>query len=158
MIRTISNQNQIKENNKSNLVCGVLTGNEVNSIFHDDTVYDQIDLYFEEYLKELKESGMTEEEIEIESDNYMGDGTTYLIGDWKRTDDDKFEINKEGKLGFAGTYDSNTNHIVIEWSRYSIKCAPTSPCFVMRDGRPCGDINSCGDIEAYCIPEYFTRA
>jgi hypothetical protein len=151
-------QGIIKETNKDNLVAGVTMLRELHNWWAEDYLYgeDAIDLTYEEYKAELVAEGKTDEEIEEELDFYEPDCVTILFGDWYQDPKDNlYKIDKEGHNGFAGTYsNSYGDHITIEWSKWSVPCHHTSPCYVMSDGRPCGDLDTEGDsVEAYCLPE-----
>lgn len=138
-------------------VTGITNG---NSNLIPDWFWDmnQIDLTYEEAIREIEEdSTLSEDEKEQKLDE-LGDecvsGDFRLVGDWRKNANGLYEIDKEGKEGFAATYDSNDNYICIEWSNTTKECRGTSPCFRMVDGSPCGDLDSEGDtVIAYTFPK-----
>lgn len=111
-----------------------------------------------EIRAELAEKGYDADELDEQVDEVMRDievdSETFLVGDWHRVGD-KFEIDHNGKNGFAATYNTDSGVLCIEWSTATKQCHHTSPCYVMADGRgPCGDLDTAGDsVLAYCLPE-----
>ena len=145
---------------ESEYVVGVIGASNVD---WDDVFHDSIDIGYIEYMadaiEEYKASNpeASEEDIEtheeILSDDYCGDSTTYLIGDWIQDKDGKYSIDKDGKQGFSATFNSDTNNICVEFSKTIMQCHHTSLCYRMVDGRPCGDLDTEGDSTlAYSLP------
>ena len=122
-----------------------------------DLIDAGIDLRFEEAKYELAlQYGVDTPEYEEALENLeLGDDHYILVGDWKLTNDGKFQVNTEGHFGWAGTYRNTNGHIlVVEYSRKTVFCQPTSPCYVQQDGKPCGDLDTTpGPVEAYTIVE-----
>ena len=148
----------IKKTCKQGLVAGVTTLRELYDSWSEDYLWGSgscIDLTYEEYRAELEASGKTEEEINEELEMFEPDSVTLLFGDWCKNKDGKYQIDQKGTNGFAGTYSNHGgDYVVVEWSKWSVLCHHTSPCYRMRDGRPCGDLDTEGDsVEAYCLPE-----
>jgi hypothetical protein len=156
-----------------NVVVGVTHQNHMEDWFFDEVHNDSIDLMYEEFRKEIIEEaiakakedlldGVDTVEIDIEEylQDYQPDGHRNLIGDWMQLNDGQYVPNKAGKNGFAATYsDFCGGTICVEWSKWYMKCNRTSPCFVMKDGRPCGDLDTTGSeaMLAYCLPEEWFR-
>jgi len=132
---------------------GIISQNSVSFEFLDEIVIHGIDLSHENYIAELEAEGKTEDEIEEECYLYESLETTYLYGDWLKVNG-KYEINHNGKYGYAVTYSNDSGNICVEWSKDTKQCNNTSPCYVMSDGSgPCGDLNSVGtNVVAYCLP------
>ena len=148
-------------------VVGVVNCHNLASFIYDE-INDGIDIAYEEWALERKEeletSGMAvdiiEETIEHESQDMEFEDSNILVGDWKRNDDGKFEIDKNGKAGWAGVYRSCSGAILcVEYSKHTVRTHHTSPCYVMSDGRPCGDLDTKGDsVLAFTLPpEYFEK-
>jgi len=159
---------------ESQYVVGIVSAHTVDI---DDLIpNDAIDLTFESWVSdrraeliaelndpesELSKEGKTEEDIDdlidSESEQYESDSTTYLIGDWIEVNG-MYEINRNGKEGYAATFDTDSNNISVEFSQTILKCHHTSPCYRMTDGRPCGDLDTEGNsVLAYCMPLDFFR-
>jgi len=131
----------------------------------DHSIYDiidaGIDLYYEEAKHELLynlEEGSDEYESALQelNDKWEPSAVVYLVGDWKKTPNG-YEIDKEGKTGWAGTYNNgNGSTLVVEWSKHTTFCQPTSPCYRRRTGGPCGNLDSPGgEVEAYALPSVY---
>jgi len=141
------------------LVVGVTSGNVLAEWWSEGMGCDWIDLSYESAVAEMEAEGKTEEEIEEEL--MMFESSQWLLGDWKRDPTGRGYVpDPAGKQGFSATF-SNTNGdiITVEASRYALRCHHTSPCYVMTDGRPCGDLDTEGNsVMAYCLPpEWFER-
>ena len=147
----------IKTNKSKELVAGIISLHKLYDSFSDDYLYScsSIDLAYEEAVKELEAQGKTEEEIEEELQDYNNDYVNILFGDWKQNAEGLYEIDYLGSAGFAGSYSNNGGGtITLDWSKWSTECHHTSPCYVMSDGRPCGDLETKGNsVEAYCFPK-----
>ena len=141
--------------NSSKPRVGVMSGHSLQSWFFEDMYRDCIDLTYEEFVNDLREQGMSDQDIENETEFYECDESTYLFGSWKKNADGKYEIDKTGE--FAGTYNSGTNIVCVEWSKHTKKCHHTSPCYMMANGDgPCGDLDTSGDaVIAYCLPDEY---
>ena len=140
-------------------VTGVISFN--SELLDQEKLYDLTDpnncinLTYEEALTELKEEGKTDEEIEQELEFIEFDDAIYLIGDAWEFKDGKFTINETKEL--AATFSSGI--ICVEYSKYSKETHHTSPCYVMKDGRPCGDLDTIGNsVRAYDLPSEFYLA
>jgi|GEM_PF-5307147 len=154
---------------------GIISANSLDQDFISDIMMMGTDLNWDSNVIDLKrdaqaegeEKGLSEAEIEelfeekCEEANlsWESDGSTYLFGDWKKDKDGKYEIDKEGKLGFSLTYSISSNSVSVEWSKTTKKCHYTSPCYVMADGSgPCGDLDTPGDsVVAFSLPEDVLR-
>lgn len=143
----------IKLSNKKGLVAGVVNLHSLHEFFYEEEILNGIDLGYEEAVADMEAEGKSEEEIEEELEFWEQDSVCILFGDWKKNSEGKYEIDYNGPKGFAGTYSNSSGAIVtLEWSKHSAKCHHTSPCYVMCDGRPCGDLDTEGDsVEAYCF-------
>lgn len=152
---------KIMKTEKKDLVAGVIALHSLHDSFSEECLYgsDAIDLTYLEAETDLEAQGKTEEEIEEEMEDFEADSVTILFGDWKLNKEGKYEIDYDGKNGFAGTYSNYMGAIAtLDWSKHSARCNKTSPCYVMTDGRPCGDLDTKGDdVEAYCFPEDYYR-
>jgi hypothetical protein len=131
---------------------GVISCNQLKSFIYDE-INQGIDITFEEFYDDLLDQGLSEEEIEKNTDRYEKDNSTILIGDWKKVNK-KYEIDKNGPNGFSATY--NDNIICVEYSKDVKKRGLTSPCYVMADGSgPCGDLSLPGDFDTFSLPGDF---
>lgn len=138
---------------------GVISQRSVCSDLLDDIIRDGVNLSYENYMDDTRQllEGKTESEIEeaLEeaSQNYESQEDTYLYGDWIKTESG-YEIDKNGKHGFALTYGGMGN-VCVEYSKTVKRCHHTSPCYVMADGSgPCGDLDTVGDsVLAYALPD-----
>jgi|ERR1035437_10263758 hypothetical protein len=140
---------------------GVISQNSVCSDLLDDIIREGINLSYESYLEDIRadcvREGKTEEEteeaIEEASQCYESDSDMYLFGDWLKNESGQYEIDRNGKEGYALTYGGMGN-LCIEWSKTVKPCHHTSPCYVMADGSgPCGDLDTKGDsVLAYALP------
>jgi hypothetical protein len=102
---------------------GVYTSHEIPWEWIDG---EFIDLAYEEAVKELRASGMSDEEIDSELSHWEG-GTDHLYGDWLRDEQGLYYPDPNGE--FAMIYDSNSGYgqlVSSEWVRYG---RPASPCF-----------------------------
>ena len=133
---------------------GVVGCNDLNSEFIYEDIDAGIDLSYEEYLLELKEEELSEEEIEERTEHYEHDSPTHLIGGWKKVKG-KYVVDKTKE--FSAIHHDGT--ICVEFSKHLRRVGYTSPCFVMCDGSgPCGDLTSEGDVLAYDLPpEYYIQ-
>jgi hypothetical protein len=135
-----------------------------------------IDISFEDFLLELKNQiecelddcdldpetklseidRLVDERLETE---LLEPGPNFLIGDaWLFNKETKsYEIDKTKEL--AATFNSESNIICVEWSKFTRSCHHTSPCYVMSNGNgPCGDLNTEGDaVIAYDLPSEFYK-
>ncbi|RLG44004.1 MAG: hypothetical protein DRN81_05440 [Thermoproteota archaeon] len=139
---------------------GVTSIHNIDGEVIEDLIQNGIDLTFMEYYNERFEELLKQGHTDFDDiDNIISEETqdfdtdTWLIGDWTLVDG-KYSINKDGPEGFAGTYNRDSCNICVEYSQYVIlNCHYTSPCYVMADGSgPCGDLDTDGDIMAYCLP------
>lgn len=139
------------------IVCGVIGANsdQINQEAFQWEFQKAIDLTYELFLQDLEGQGLTEEEIEIERDSYLGDNSTYLLGDWKRLDNGQFVPDiKDTPDNYAAVFDTDSNIITVEHSKRIVECYHTSPCYMMRDGTPCGDLDTQGNsVKAYSLPK-----
>jgi hypothetical protein len=123
--------------------------------FMDEIIQNGINVSYENFLKEIPHEEDSDEYQEA-CDMYQNDEDLYLFGDWKKTKDG-YEIDKNGKEGFAMTFQSGGfgNLGCIEYSKVTKLCNKTSPCFVMADGSgPCGDLDTPGnDVTAYTLAD-----
>lgn len=143
---------------------GVLDCNNLPDQYIFDVINEGIDLRYQEALHELKgkfeDLDQYEEAVEELNDSWDSDYACRLVGDWKKTQEGRFEIDTKGKHGWAATY-SNENGciLVVEYSKHTTRCVPTSLCYRRADtGGPCGDLDSQdpnGEIEAYTLPRVF---
>ena len=161
------------ENNLYQPRIGVVSQHSLDDWFYDDVPNGEsvIDITFEswyedrkqELFEEIKEQvDTTDEEIEDavdermekECDDYFADETTYLIGDWVKDKNGVYQIDRNGKNGFAAIYSTHTGNVCVEYSKYvMINARDTSPCYIQADdGKPCGDLDSEGNLEAYSFP------
>jgi hypothetical protein len=123
--------------------------------FIHDEINQGTDIIYEEFLDDLEQQGISEEEIERQCDNYRNDHVVILFGDaWVKVNG-RYEIDRTKE--FAATYNNDSNVIAVEWSKYTRNCAGTSPCYVMADGSGrCGDLDTDGETEtAYDLPPDF---
>ncbi len=138
---------------------GIISANseKLNQDIINELPYESgaVNLSEEEYRAELE--ALSDQEIEVEMERYESDGDTYLIGDWKKNSDGKYEIDRAGKEGYAATFSFYSNNISVEWSKTTRRCHHTSPCYVMAGGSgPCGDLDTDGDtVLAYDLPKEF---
>lgn len=145
---------------------GVVSLNSLSEWIHD-TIYDGIDLTIEEYEGETRKQitaenpGMDDDEIDelvSESLSMAGfDSRVILFGSWKKDSDGRYTPDTSGE--YSAEYNSDDNLVTVEWSRHTVACHHTSPCFVMADGSgPCGDLDKPGDsVIAYTLPPEFFR-
>ena len=130
-------------------VTGVTTGNNVPDWF-DDEFYNAIDLGFENYESDLKDSldtGMIDQsEYDDMLDSYEPNMTTYLIGDWIKDENDQWIPDPDGD--YSAIYDNNDNYIQIVLSKTTKRCNHCSPCFPGQ-----ADLDSDGEFLAYCLPD-----
>lgn len=132
-----------------------------------DTIDGGIDLTFEHAEEETREQitaenpGMDDDEIdELVSESLSMadfDGRVILFGDWKKDKDGRYTPDTSGE--YSAKYNGYNNLVTVEWSRHTVACHHTSPCFVMADGSgPCGDLDTPGDsVIAYTLPPEFFR-
>jgi hypothetical protein len=132
-----------------------------------DFVYDEIDngidLTYEDFLSELESRGIEQDSKEWykECDLYEpAYGNIVLFGDWVKNKNGQYEINFNGEHGYAAEYSSSTGNISVEYSKTTVRCHHTSPCYVMANGDgPCGDLNTPGDaVLAFTLPSEFFRS
>ncbi len=132
--------------------------------FLDECFTEGIDINYEEVyadvLNEIKAESENDSEMDIENEaakrmEYYENRGPYLYGDWVKNAEGQYEIDKNGKYGFAVTYSQESGNVSVEWSRTTKRCHHTSPCYVMADGSgPCGDLDTKGDsVIAYCLPD-----
>lgn len=132
-----------------------------------DLTDEGIDLTYEHALTETEEQirdenpGMDDDEIDelvSESlDMVDFDSRVILFGSWKKDADGLYVPDTSGE--YSAEYNSYNNLVTVEWSRHTVACHHTSPCFVMADGSgPCGDLDTPGDsVVAYTLPPEFFR-
>jgi hypothetical protein len=101
-----------------------------------------------------------EENLEEDECFYEDESFPVLIGDWLQGEDGLWDPDKNGEHGFSaiGHSDGFGMWAEITWSRWTLMCNKTSPCF--RDavfGNPLCDLDSNGSYaEGYCLPpDYF---
>ena len=146
-------------------VVGVASPNDLQDWFYEDAFHDGHDIGWDDavdhFRTELEAGGLDQDEIEDRVENagehIFEHEAYYLVGDWKKNDDDKWEIDRAGSKGYAATYapaDSFGGTICVEWSKLVTECHHTSPCFVTKGtGQPCGDLSTPGDSTlAYSLP------
>jgi hypothetical protein len=133
---------------------GIISQHSVDSELLNEIIMHGVDLSYEAFLKELESQELDEEQIQEACDNYQNEGSVYLYGDWACIDG-KYSIHKEGKFGYALTYNTESGNLCVEYSNTVKRCNNTSPCYVMADGSgPCGDLDTDGDIVvAYALPD-----
>ena len=138
---------------------GVVQANSLDEWFFEDLFANGIDLSYNSFIQDLEEQGLSEEEIEQETDFYQSDCSTWLLGDWKQDVNGMWEIDKQGKLGYALSFNSGSNTVCVDYSNVTTLCHNTSPCYVMSDNSgPCGDLDTAGtNILAYDLPKDFYR-
>lgn len=115
-----------------------------NDIEHWDDIEQGIDLDYEAHTKEC-ETYQQEGSCECFTDT----GTT-LIGSWKKDTEDKYEPNPDGE--YSAIYNPDYNTIQVVRSKYTIKCAPCSPCYPGQ-----GDVDSPGDLIGFMLPPDMMR-
>jgi hypothetical protein len=143
---------------------GIISQHSVDSDLLDEILRCGINLSWDTFINDLRndltKEGKSEDEIEEElnnaNDNYQNDNDIFLYGDWEEVesgkDKGKYQINKQGKHGFALTFSGN--NLCVEWSTITKLCHHTSPCYVMSNGDgPCGDLDTQGNsVLAYALP------
>lgn len=96
------------------------------------------------------EDAANEELEDWNSDCYL------LLGDWERTNPDAglleyptYDIDKEGKHGWAGIYRRDTGSILqVVWSKFTMMSHYCSPCYPNQS-----DLDTDGDsMLGYCLP------
>ena len=123
--------------------------------------YEFIDLQYEGAKKEafidkyieLVNAGMDENDAEDEAKNFVDcewecpimDSTDQLYGDWLKDEEGKYYPNPNGE--YAMIYDGNINIYQVVYSKYAIKSYHCSPCYPGQ-----GDIDTPGELLAYCLP------
>jgi hypothetical protein len=158
---------------------GVVNGHSLQDFIFDYEM-DGIDVVFEEaridaersIRAELEEDGISEgddafddqleEKMQEFYDSYENDYKSVLLGDWVKNADGRYEIDRNGREGWAATYSNSSGAIfVVEYSKYVAECAPTSPCYLRADtGTPCGDLDTPASgryepVVAYSFPPDF---
>lgn len=118
-------QEKINSLELENVVGSVYSGNDVEWEFFPQ---DFVDLWYENFLREMQENGLSEEEIEKETE-FWETGEEQLYGDWQKNSDGLYEPNKNGPEEFAAIYDSNTNYMQVIWSKHFRYGRWASPCF-----------------------------
>ena len=68
---------------------------------------------------------------------------TVLIGGWKKDSDGKLEANRESE--YSAIVGETETQVV--WSRHTTRASLCSPCFPGQ-----ADLNTPGDVLAYCLP------
>ena len=132
---------------------GIISQNSVCNEFLNDIMIHGIDLYYEEYLNDLKEQGLTDDEIEKECDRYMPDCHLMIYGDWTTNENGQYIPDETGSHGFSVEYNTDSGNLAVFYSKNVAKCYITSPCYRQLDGSPCGDLDTNGDYEAYTLPD-----
>lgn len=134
-----------------NIITGVGNANQIQEW------EDFIDLDFEialtEKIKELisiaeeNDKPYEQEDIACEAVEQLEgfSGETQLYGSWLQDGEDKYYPDPDGE--YAMIYDSNNNIYQVIHSQYAIQCYHCSPCYPNQ-----GDIDSEGDLLAYCLP------
>ena len=127
---------------------------------HDDDYFDAIDLDCLECERE-REHGCDQcsfaadcpdadsNATECVADYCMGCCTschTRLVGDWKQGDNDLWEPDQNGDLGYAAI--SREFYTQVVWSRRTEYCALCSLCYPGQ-----GDLDSAGEFLTYALPE-----
>lgn len=178
VLQTVSLTNSVQSEIYGSPSPGVVNCHNLHSSIND-LIAEGIDLCWEEalldieneirgILKELdldvdsqeyqeKFDDLYEEKAEALAVHYDGGYSARLVGDWKKNRDGKYEIDHNGKEGWAGTYSNeNGSTLVVEWSKWVAKCNQTSPCYIRKDtGGRCGDLDTPGDMWAYSVPPEF---
>lgn len=143
-------------------IFGVVNANHLEHL--GDEMNNAIDLWLEEgwteYFVQRKhawhldgnkgepdENLVDEWRAEYDSNNEgYYDSTVYLIGNWKYDAEIlQYVPNTDGV--YAATYHTDHNTIVVEWSKWAIRCALCSPCYPGR-----GDLDTEGKFLVYDMP------
>lgn len=136
-------------NKELNIIGGVIGGNKINHDFFGDDFNNAINLDYENYISEhikfCDNEDCISEDHEIESENYISNNDTYLIG-YKLDTDTKLYIPDDTK-DYSGIYDSNTNVLQVTLSKCVKLSGPCSPCYPMQ-----GDLESSGKDYCYSLP------
>jgi hypothetical protein len=151
--------------NRSVPRCGIISIHSLDPYFLDEIVVDGIDLGYQQSQEETRDQireenpELSDEEIEEAVNESMSNVceniSSYIFGDWKKNTEGLYEIDQNGKQGFALSYSPESGVVTVEFSKHTKKCGHTSPCYVMANGDgPCGDLDSEGDsVVAFCLPE-----
>lgn len=129
--------------------------------FAIDEIYgpNHIDLTFEELCQGLRDEGIEEDSEEWDKRLMYADceSRVILFGSWKKDENGKYVPDTNGI--FAAIFNSESNNVAVQWSKYTTPCHHTSPCYQMADGSgPCGDLDTPGDsVIAYTLPAAFFR-
>lgn len=137
-----------------------------------ETIDRGIDIAWEEacedFQAELRAEGIKEDSQEWEcrmqdfSDESDSFGTKIILfGNWEKDAGSGFAKYVPDTSGeYAASFNSDSNVVTVEWSKYTTPTHHTSPCYVMADGSgPCGDLDTPGDsVIAYTLPpEFFDK-
>jgi hypothetical protein len=106
--------------NSEEPVTGVIQNNNVEWL--NDETMNGINISFEEWYDNLSEE---EKELGDENSTYEENSDTYLIGDWIKDEQGKYEPDKTGEYA-AITSETNTQ---VVWSKFTKRCALCSPCY-----------------------------
>jgi hypothetical protein len=125
-------------------ITGVAANNQVE--FLEDAMFyeDGVDLAFEAHLEECDND---DHDLCWESNG----SETWIIGDWKKDDDGKWEPKKDGSRGYSAIVREIYTQVV--WSKRTQRCQLCSPCYPGQ-----GDLGNKGQFLTYDLPqEYYTE-
>lgn len=128
-------------------VTGVRSNNNIPWLYEELQSGNEIDLDYEEYVRELELQGLSDEEMENELEFYESSDATYLIGGWiLDTNTNQYEVDENSE--YSAIVRSEVTQIV--WSKTVKTGALCSPCY---PGQV--DLDSTGDYLAYDLPDDF---
>ena len=127
-------------------VTGVIQANTVEWLSDEIFGGDSVDLGWEEYLAEFEAEHGREPTDEENDEASMGmEGSTHLIGDWRKLPKGAYEEVKDGPKGFSAIVGETYTQVV--WSKTTTRAALCSPCFPGQ-----ADIGTPGEYLAYTLP------
>jgi len=131
---------------------GVLQNNEIeflqDAMFYEDGVNLSYEAHCQEYHTDPTDPDLCFEDADDdEHECYWNDDPqdTWIIGDWCKDSDGKYEPVKNGPRGYAAIVGEIYTQVV--WSTHTTRCALCSPCYPGQ-----GDIGSDGQFLAYTMP------
>lgn len=115
-------------------ITGVIQNNgSASDALYEDTL-SGVDLdyigYMEEHLRTCKDKLCSDDNHVEAIESYEAQEPSYLIGDWTLMLDEKYDVDKNGRKGYAAIYSTERNVTQVVWSKYTTRVrALCSPCY-----------------------------